>query len=461
MTEPSSPFAVPLTATQLSMLLHERGHPEIGSAYHIAANYRLDGPLRPGLLGAAFEDLVVRHEALRTVFRMIDGEWRQVVLPEARTSLRQVDCGPDDAAAELVLCETAEQPFQLDTGPLIRGVLVRRTTEHHVLSIVMHHLVSDGRSTGVIANELTADYAARTRGERPAGQPGRLQLADFALWLAEAVPRDELLRQGRFWQRRLADVPRDVAMPCDRPRSAVLGNVADHHEFTVPSAVAARLRQLARRSGVTLYLVLLAVTEILVCRLGGQELFALGSNSERRSHAEFENVVGCLMTRLPIRADLRGDPSLSTLLPRVRQAVTDALANQDVALLDDVAEPSPPWAPGVPALSQLTFQLQYGGFATLDTIAAGVRFEPIAGVTGRIAKEMIVLFVDDGELRCGLQWFTDLYDRATALALSEEFLVLLDAVSHDPGQSIWELPLARDGGAAVLDRGAPLRKLKS
>jgi hypothetical protein len=443
MSAAGSVFAFPVTPSQLQMLQYEADHPNAGSAYHITANYRLTGPVAPGLVAAAFDALVQRHEALRTVFRTIDGQPRQVVLPAAPSSLRSVDCRQDSALLDRELRSVAEPAFVFDTGPLIRGALLRSSDDQYLLAIVVHHLVSDGRSMAIMMHELTSDYAAGASGGRPIGERAGLQFADFTLWLAEAAPHDELLRQGRFWQRQLAGVPRDVDLPLDRPRSAVLDNLTDHHEFTVPAHVAARLRALARDSGETLYVLLLAITQILLSRRGAQELFVLGTNTERRGRPEFEDVFGYFVGRVPIKADLRGEPSLKTLLPRVRQATMDALANQDVLFDNDLAEPKPPWAPGVPAMSQVTFQLFHQGFTTCDTVAAGVRFEPVMGPTERIPKELMVLFTDDGELRCGLQWLVALFDRATIFDLCEKFITLLDAASRYPHQQIWRLPDVR------------------
>jgi hypothetical protein len=439
-TDAAAPaFAFPVTPGQLQMLWYERDHPNAGSAYHITMTHRLTGPVRPDLVAAAFDAVVRRHEALRTVFRTIDGEPRQVVLGRPTAPLRYVDCGSDEVAADLELRDNAERVFRFDTEPLIRALLVRTSPEHHVLSLVAHHLVTDGRSTGLIMAELVTDYAALSAGDRPAERDG-LQLADFTLWQAEALSQDELRRQGLFWQRQLAGVPRSIEMPFDRPRSSVRDNVADGHEFTVPADVTARLRSLAREHGVTMYMMLLAVTQIVLGRCGEQELFVVGTNTERRRRPEFDDVVGYFAGRVPIRADLRGQPNLVTLLGRVRQATLDALSNDDVVFDDALTEPKPPWAPGVPAINQVSFQLFHGGFTSTDTTAAGVRFEPIPGTTERIAKEMLVLFVDEDELRCGLMWLTALFDRATVINLCDDFLAVLDAVSRHPNESIWRLP---------------------
>lgn len=436
-------FVFPLTPRQLEIFWGEHGHLDVGSAYHITANYRLTGPVRPELITAAFDALVRRHEALRTVIRMVAGEPRQVVLPPAvTTSLRHVDCEPNRTTLERELREIAERPFLLNDGPLIRAILLRISVDHYVFSLVVHHIVADGRSTGLMIDELTTDYAARAAGSAPIGDRQGLQFADFTLWLAEAVTPADLERQARFWQRQLIRVPREITLPSDRPRSSVRDNVADHHEFAVPANVTARLRTLARESGVTLYMLLLAVTQVMLGRRSGQELFVLGSNTEHRALPEFADVVGCFASRVPIKADLRGEPSLTTLLPRVRQSTVDALANQDVAFDESLAEPNPPWAPGPPAIRQVTFQLFHDGFAASDTVAADVRFEPIMGPTERMSKELTILFVDDGELRCGLQWLTALFDRDTMITFAADLLALLGTATRRPHESIWRLPLA-------------------
>ncbi len=355
---------LPLSFAQQRLWFLDRLVP--GNPFYVMAfGLRLQGPLRVTALEEALREVVHRHESLRTTFHAEAGEPRQVVSASFELELPRVDLSALEPARweeELRSLGQSEarRPFDLQRGPLLRAVLARLGADDHALLLHLHHIVSDGWSMGVLRRELSVLYEAFADG-RPSPLPApTVQYADFAVWQRRWLAGEALERQLAFWRRQLAGVPPVMDLPFDHPRPAVetfRGGVAG---FTVPPALADRLRALGRELGATFSMTALAAFDLLLSRYTGRDDVVVGSAVANRNRRETEGLIGFFVNILVLRADVSGDPTFMELAARVREMSLDAYAHQDLPfekLVEELQLPAgrraPPALPGDVRLPEL------------------------------------------------------------------------------------------------------------
>src|SRR5262245_439201 len=322
---------LPLSFAQQRLWFLSEFEPGAGE-YNSALALRLIGVLDQGALAEALRALVARHEALRTPFEEGDGVGEQVVRPVGELPLPVVDLLADgiparDALDRLLLTEYS-RPFDLRSEPMLRPLLVRLGAGEHVLLLTVHHIVTDGWSMGVLVGELSALYHAARHGEDAALPPPTLQYADFAVWQRERFADGTLDGQLEYWKRQLAGVP-PVQLPTDRPRPAVRTSAGAVHEFVIPAATSARLRDVARAEGATLFAVLVAACQALLARYAGQDDVAVGTVFAGRNRPELDRVVGLFANTLVLRSTVDRSLTFAELLSTVKATVLDAIANDE------------------------------------------------------------------------------------------------------------------------------------
>ncbi|XVS67309.1 non-ribosomal peptide synthase/polyketide synthase [Actinosynnema sp. CA-299493] len=390
---------------------------------------RLHGPLDVGALRGALVGLVARHESLRTTFddgAQIVGEPHEVPLTVEEGSWQDV------------LHEEVSTPFDLRRGPLLRTRLVRVAPEEHVLVLTLHHIVTDGWSSGVLARDLGALYAGR---ELP---PLPVQYLDYAAW-HEAPPTD-------YWAGKLTGLP-PLELPTDRPRPAVRGAAGAMHEFTVPAAVAEALRSLAARRGDTLFTALVAATQALLARYTGQDDIAVGTAVSGRGRAELDDVVGLFVNTVVLRSTVDLRRSFDEFLTDVRTTVHDGFAHQDVPFERVVDAVRPDRDPSRNALFDAMVLLQNTGDALPDLPGLRVEEVPLPLLTSTC--DVTFEFGESGgELRGAVEYSTDLFDADTIDRMSRHLVALLAGVTADPGRPLAEVPLLL--GDEPDGRGEPM-----
>jgi amino acid adenylation domain-containing protein len=307
---------------------------DLGSTYHIPTRLHLRGELHRAALVGALDTIVARHEALRTVFAVVDGVPEQRIAP-ADTGFRLVEHdlgGRADARAELgrVMSDEAHARFDLERGPLIRGRLVRLAADDHVLLLTMHHIVSDGWSMGVLTRELSALYAAFRRGEPDPLPPLPIQYADYAAWQRRWVEGEVLREQAEYWTETLAGAPELLELPTDHPRPAEQDHAGALVGIDLGEALTAGLKALCRRHGATPFMTLLAGWAAVLARLSGQRDVVVGTPSANRGRAEIEGLIGFFVNTLALRVDLSGSPTVAELLEQVRTRSLGAQHHQDI-----------------------------------------------------------------------------------------------------------------------------------
>jgi amino acid adenylation domain-containing protein len=414
--------------------------------YNVPMGLWMRGTLDVSALRRALDELARRHESLRTVFRAPHGSPVQEVLPAAPVEtcfldLTRVAAGAREGAALRAAADGAERPFDLAAGPPLRASLLRVAPDEHLLVLVVHHVVSDLWSVGILFRELSALYGAGVRGE-PSPLPGpRLQYADFAVWQREWLRGEALERQTAYWRGRLAGAP-PLELPTDRPRPAVQGSGGAVHRFHVAAPLAAELRALAGREGATLFMVLLAAFDVLLSRYADQEDVLVGSPVSGRSHEELEGVVGFLTNTLVLRARLPRGLGFGGLLGQVRETLLDAYAHQDLPFEKLVEELGTDRSLDRSPLFQVLFTLQNAPGGPLSL--AGLELEPVGLASGTSKFDLTFLAREaEGGVAVAVEYATALFDPATVGRMAEHFGVLLEGAAADPARPVHALPLMR------------------
>ncbi|MEW5926797.1 MAG: amino acid adenylation domain-containing protein, partial [Gemmatimonadota bacterium] len=439
---------LPLSFAQQRLWLVDRLEPG-SAAYNLAYALRLRGALDMAALRASLDALVARHETLRTTFAEGDGAPVQVVHPPAPVALVEVELrgrpeAEREAEAERLAGEEALRPFDLEAGPLLRCTLLRLADDDHVLCFTLHHIVSDGWSTGVLVREVSALYGAFERGEEPRLPELPVQYADFAAWQRRWLSGAVLEEQVGYWRERLAGAPPLLEIPTDRPRAPVQSPRAEGHAFTVPAATAAGLRALSRRQGATLFMTVLAGWQALLGRWAGQDDVVVGSPVAGRTRRETEELIGFFVNMLALRADLSGDPSWTELVGRAREAALGAYDHQELPferLVDELeVERSLSHAP----VFQTAFALTPADAAGERLRLGELRLEPFGGGAGAAQFDLDLAFADGGEaLGGGILYREALFEAATIRRLAGHLEALLEAMAADPGRRLSELSLLR------------------
>jgi amino acid adenylation domain-containing protein len=395
------------------------------SAYNIPLVFHIRGEgLRIEALAAAVAVVVRRHEALRTVFRpREDGQPEQVVLPLEAT-LDVVERGDP----ERHLLELAEQPFDLERGPLLRAVLLRVSHDDHRLLLAMHHVASDGWSVGVLAREISALYAGQALPELP------VQYADYAVWQRGWLSGETLAAELAWWRGRLAGIPAGLELPADRPRPAVQSYRGGVRSLAVDAEV---LAALGRRCGATFFMAALAAFDAFLHRITHAEDLVVGTPVANRDRAEVEGLVGFFVNTLVLRASLAGDPGFAELLARVRASALEAYAHQDLPFEKLVAELSPERDLSRQPIFQVSVSVQEERRPQLN-LGPGLA-TTLSEV--RIPTSKFDLSLHLGRELAQVEYASDLFDAATIDRFLGWFRTLLAGLAQTPEARISELPL--------------------
>ncbi|HST59426.1 MAG TPA: amino acid adenylation domain-containing protein, partial [Longimicrobium sp.] len=433
---------LPVSFAQERMWFLDRLLP--GSAvYAMPFRIHLEGTLRPEALRQALEDLVHRHEALRTVFAAQGGRPVQVVTPPAPfamslTDLSELPAQLAEREAARIADEEARRPFDLATGPLFRARLLRTAPDAWRLLLTIHHVVADGWSVDILFRELSQAYAARVDGDAPDLPTLAVQYPDYAAWQRQWLSGERLERQVGWWRGRLAGAP-VLELPADRPRPATPTFRGDWVDIAVGADVAQAVDALARAEGATLFQVLLGAFSVLLSRWSGQDDVVVGSPVAGRGRPETEGMVGLFVNTLALRTDLSGNPDFREVVRRVRTGTVDAFAHQEVPFERLVDELRIERSLSRHPLFQVSFSVMPGAGAPLEL--AGLQASVEQTGTGTAKFDLTVQMAPwEGGLAGGLEYATDLFDPTTAQRLADGFGLLLTALAADPDRPLSRLP---------------------
>jgi amino acid adenylation domain-containing protein len=433
--------------------------------YNIPLPLRLDGPLNVGALGRCLNEIVRRHDALRTTFAVgPDLHPVQTVVPRFELTLRVEDLGrlpePErEAEAVRLATREASQAFDLSRGPLLRARLLRLREDEHVLLFTMHHIVSDGWSMGVLVREVAAVYGAFVEGRPSPLPPLPIQYADFAEWQRGWLQGAVLEEQLAYWKAQLGgDLPL-LEFPPDRPRPPVPSFRGGFEVFTLSKEVTEGLNSLSHRTGVTLFMTLLAAYKLLLSRHTGQEDVLVGTPVANRNRVETEDLIGFFVNTLVLRTSLAGDPTFTELLRRVRRTALDAYAHQDLPFERLVEELHPQRDLSRNPLFQVLLALQNAPMGSLELSGLTISAQEFEWDTVRLDLEFHLHDLPDG-LAGAMAYNADIFERETIRLLLLRFATLLEAVVAEPERRLSELTVLAPGERQqLLDewaRGEPL-----
>ncbi|WP_164014709.1 non-ribosomal peptide synthetase [Pyxidicoccus trucidator] len=413
--------------------------------YNMPAALRLEGSLDAQALEAALAEVVRRHEALRTTFVSHEGQPVQHIHPDGGFRLSRVELTAlppaqrQDEARRLAR-EEAQRPFDLAAGPLLRALLLRLDEDEHVLLLSLHHIVTDGWSTGNLVREVAALYTAFTSGQPSPLSPLPVQYADYAVWQRGWLQGEVLEHQLSWWRQRLEGAPHALELPTDRPRPAVQTSRGAYLPVRLPLELSESLKALSRRQGLTPFMTLLAAFQVLLHRYSGQDDLIVGSPIAGRNHSDTEGLIGFFVNNLALRARIDPRAPFLSLLEQVRETTLAAYEHQDVPFAKLVEELRPQRSLSHAPLYQTSFSLLNTPMAALEL--PGLRLHPLApdSLPARFDLNLALEETPAG-FSGSLHYATDLFDASTIERMWGHLRTLLAAISEDATRPVALLPL--------------------
>ncbi len=464
-SEEAEAFVFPASFAQQRLWFLDQLAPN-NSFYNVTTALRLTGAIDRDCIERAIGEIVRRHEILRTTFAAVDGQPMQVISPNFNfvlntAELRNIPAEKREAAAIKLAQLEADRPFDLAAGPLLRAVLIGLSETEYILSINMHHIVSDDWSIGVLIRELgiiyigfVSDSLRDSYASRPSGLPELpLQYADFSEWQRECLQGEVLENQLVYWRRQLAGI-QALNLPIARPKLAAQSYRGTTEFFELSPQLGSELKALAQREGATLFMTLLAAFQVLLSRYSQQLDIAVGSPIANRNRSEIEGLIGFFVNSLVLRTDLSGNPTFRELLSRVREVTMSAYARQDVPFEQLVEELQPQRSLHQNPLFQVVFSLQNAPLQQLELPGLKLSYVNLEVKTARFDLELHLWDAADcfrsfygknwqyaDSLRGAAIYSTDLFDRSAISRMLEHFKILLSSIVSDPDRRIANLPL--------------------
>ncbi|WP_340619900.1 non-ribosomal peptide synthetase [Xenorhabdus siamensis] len=438
---------LPLSWAQQRLWFLAQLDPAAQTAYHVSGGLHLHGVLDLPALKAALDRMVARHEILRTTFRLVDGQTRQIIgHPDSGFALTvhdfsQLPATDRHAAVEATADWEATHPFDFSHGPLIRAQLLKLSDHQHRLLLTQHHIITDGWSLNILLHELATLYQAFTRGQPDPLPPLPVQYADYALWQRQWLQGAVLETQLTFWRQALHGTPALLALPTDHARPAVQSYQGDQIPFTLSPHLVAALKALSQRHGTTLFMTLLTGWGILLARLSGQPDIVIGTPVANRQHSALEPLIGFFVNTLALRVTMDDNPSVQALLAQVKAHTIAAYAHQDLPFEQLVEALQPPRSLSHSPIFQVMF--------ALDNTPKHQRFD-LPGLTltkvpaarNQAQFDLTLSLNETAEGISGdLEYATDLFERATIARLSGYLTQVLTAMAADDSQPVGALPL--------------------
>jgi amino acid adenylation domain-containing protein len=432
--------------------------------YNMPAAIRLQGRLDREALQRTLDEIVRRHESLRTRFELHEGVPVQVIAPEMALTigladLRDLPLGEREGQARALAQEEARRPFDLANGPLLRACLLCLDEEEHVFVLTMHHIVSDGWSVGVLVREWALLYSAYAQGEASPLAPLAVQYADFAHWQREWLSGEVQARQLDYWRAQLHDAPALLNLPLDRPRPPVQSRRGASLPFTVPAATAAGLAALGKREQATLFMTLMAAFNVLLARYSGQDDICIGTPIANRNRAEIEPLIGCFVNTLVLRSKVDGQASFEQVLRQVRDTALDAYTHQDLPFEQLVDVLKPARQVGTSPLFQVLFVLQ--NTPEREWAMPGLVMQPLEAEAVTAKFDLTLTVAErDGRLEAAFSYSSELFEASTIARMARHFTRLLESAVQAPHARVGELAMLDDEErqrllVAFNDTGSP------
>lgn len=428
-------FVFPTSFAQQRLWFLDQLEPGTGF-YNVPQAFRIGGALDIDVLHRTLEAIVARHESLRTTFSTVDENPVQVIAEHSSVELpvvdlRDLDANECEVEVHRLSIEEGQRPFDLVQGPLFRARLLKLGDEDHVLLLTMHHIICDGWSFGVFFRELGALYEALTAGKRSPLPELPIQYADYAIWQREWLQGEVLEEQLSYWRKQLTGAPAVMALPTDRIRPAVQTHRGKRQTLALSKELSEALKALSRQEDVTLFMMLLAAFQTLLCRHSGRDDIVVGTDVANRNRIEIEELIGFFLNHLVMRTDLSGDPSFRELLKRVRDVALGAYAHQDIPFDKVVEAVKPERDMSYTPLFQILFVLQNASRQVFKLSGMTIS---LMKIDSGMAKFDLALFMNETKSGLTGTWVynPDLFEESTITRLSGHFKTLLRSIVAHP-----------------------------
>lgn len=440
---------IPLTYSQQSMWVYDqlvKGN----AAFNIFNAVKVTGVLDKNTVERALKKLINRHEALRTTFKNVDGKPVQVISQSDDVKLHETHLGycPDEESLTELLKEEARLLFDLEKGPLFRFHLFTLGEKEYVLTMTMHHIISDGWSNGVLVSELFTLYKAFVEGRTENLPELSIQFSDYAFWERNRLKGDLLKDLLDYWKRKLQN-PTVLKLPLDRKRPLIRSFEGRYESLKIPKELTQKLDGICKRYGVTMFMLLLAALKTVLYRYSGQKDIMAGTVVANRNRKELRNLVGFFINTLVLRTSFEGDPDFTQLLKRVKQTATDAYTYQDLPFDKMLEELNPPREAGLTPLFQVMFILQNTQKAEMGL--PGVKMEPLDVESTMAPFDLRLQLTEaDGGLKGGVDYNSSIFEPVTIKLLVKHLLATLQCVAQNPEMRVSKLPLFEPGEEAKI-----------
>ncbi|MDJ0838208.1 MAG: condensation domain-containing protein [Acidobacteriota bacterium] len=424
--------------------------------YNIPGAFQVTGPCQPLLMTRVLEEVIRRHEALRTTFANIGGQYVQIVAQKRKLHLPVVDlrgCPEDlrEKEVERLLIKDANTPFSLEHGPLMRNIILWLEDEKQIVLMTSHHIISDAWSLGILMKEFSALNSAFMAG-KPSPLPELpVQYADYAIWQRRHFRGQNLKKLFSFWKKELEGAPPLLNLPTDRPRPVEREMKGDMHYFQLTPELSKKLSALSRKENMTLFMTLLAGYTALLAHYSGQDDVVVGVTNAARNHVEIENLIGFFINSTPLRARFTKQLTFRELLNQIRNTTIRAFVHQDLPFDKIVEELKPPRA-NYPLIFQVVFTFHNAPTISkkaLNNYQISSSWEAFQELphTNTAKYDMILFFVSDTlneGLRGGFEYSTDLFDRETIEKISAHLMLFLERMVATPDRPISEISLLEE-----------------
>ncbi|WP_416233567.1 amino acid adenylation domain-containing protein [Cronbergia sp. UHCC 0137] len=412
-------------------------------SYNVAAALRLTGDVNVNILTQSFKEIIQRHEVLRTSFLNINGQGVAVIKPEIDINIPVVDLSflPSSQQQQLAKQES-QQPFNLEKSPLLRAKLLYLNPHEYILLLTMHHIITDGWSINVFAQEIASIYQAFSQKQPSTLTPLKIQYADFAAW--QRSQSDKFNYQLEYWEQQLESAPELLELPTDYPRPAIQTFRGQRHSFTISGELTEKIKQLGQETQTTLFMVMFSALSILLHRYSQQEKLVIGSPVANRHYPGTEGLIGFFVNTFALLISLEDNPNVAELLPRVREIVLTAYSHQDVPF-DQVVEAlnvarSLSYSP----LFQVMLIVENAPTQPIEI--PGLRWSPLEIDSGTAKFDLTLMIAEtDAGLQGKWEYNCDLFTETTIQRFTEHFQNILLGMTSEASQKISDLPLMSEG----------------
>jgi NRPS condensation-like uncharacterized protein len=438
----------PLSFTQQRLWILDQLAPD-RTSYNIHFAVHLEGKLNVEALEKSFNEIICRHEVLRTIFRKVDGQPVQMIVPMVSLALARIDIshhsGPERARlTRLYIDGQIRRPFDLSRGPIIRVTLLKESEEDHVVILVVHHIAFDGWSMGVLLRELILLYEAFAAGHPSPLTELPIQYADFAVWQRSWLQGQLLEEQLNYWKRQLGGIDQTLELPTEHNAQCGESSRGAFRLFLLSKELSESLKELSRREGMTLFMTLLAAFQTLLHRCSGQEDIAVGAPVAYRNWTETENLIGCFVNTVALRTDMSGNPTFRVLLARVREIVQGAYTHQDVPF-DMVVDALRPERNSTRSpLFRVWFALQ--NLHDQPSKFSDLSLRYIGAHEGAVQFDLALTMSESSHgIEGCIDYNRDLFETSTIEEIRGHFTTLLEQVVINPDLHLLDIPLHNYG----------------